>query len=81
MDTLLLLKPNRIYRMVSGPASNILCVGCIMRFNPRITSSHAGIPIRAAGKCSLEGHCFFTPEVEEWEELTDEQVMEVMLGG
>jgi len=81
MDTLLLLKPNRIYRMVSGSASNILCVGCIMRVNPHIKSLNAGIPIRVAGKCQVEGHCYFSPAVEEWEEISEEQAMAALLGG
>jgi len=68
------LKPNHIYRMVSGKPG---CVGCILRVNPH--SKNSGITIRAA--CGDEGYCSIRVALETWEEISEEQAMEAMLGG
>jgi len=73
------LETNHIYQMIHGRSSSERCVGCIMRVHP--SDSSVGIPIHTASYCNSTGECTFICEIETWVEISEEQLMEALLGG
>jgi len=74
------LTPNKLYQLEVSTTNYTECVGCIMR-----CCSHdrtRGTIVHTPGICWSESdQCVFGFPGDKWVEITEEQVMEVMLGG
>jgi len=74
----MVFKPNKLYQLVNSPEDR--CIGCILQGSSDDRSGIQGAIIHRAYNCVCLTRCICA-DGETWVELSEEQAMEVMLGG
>jgi len=73
----MVFKPNKLYQMKTATSK---CFGCILQGLSDDISGIQGAIIHRAGNCSRLTQCACA-DGEKWVKITEEQAMEVLLGG